>query len=172
MKVKYQLILIAALLLNLCSCKKDNTTVTDSSLIVGKWSVNKITIHQALFTVVNGNKDTTYTGSAFNASDYFQFNSNHTAVESFSAEFSINGKTTVTDGAGHPIAGGNSFAYSIAGSTLTLTSTLIVPQPMGASSGSATETIIQLDANNLVLRQIQTGMESSTTTNTYYTRAK
>ncbi|MDF2433203.1 MAG: hypothetical protein JWP44_2834 [Mucilaginibacter sp.] len=172
MKAKCLLILLAALLPNLYSCKKDNTAVTNSSLIEGKWFVNKIVIHQALFTVVNGNKDTTYTGSAFNTNDYFQFNSNHTAVESFSAEFTISGKTTITDGAGHSVAGGNSFKYSIAGSILTLTSTLIVPQFSDTSTGPATEAIIQLDANNLVLRRVQVGLETSTTTDTYYTRGK
>jgi hypothetical protein len=169
MKEKYLFIIIAGLVLNFYSCKKDNASVTANALIVGKWYVNKIHIRQQTFTL-QGFRDTTYTGSAFNNNDYFQFNSYLTAVQSFSAQFTINGKSIITDGNGHQINGGNSFAYSISDSTLTLTSTLLIPHAFGVSEGPTIETIVQLDSKNLVLHQVLSGLETSTVTDTYYTR--
>ncbi len=168
MKAKY-LFIATCLLLCLSACKKDITDNVLNGSIVGKWFVNKLTIQQK--AINNGSAaDTTYTGTAFNTHDYFQFNSDSTASVSSSGIFSISGKGISTDGTGTPVYGTNQYTYRISGSILTLASTFIHPTPCCGLAGPDTETIIQLDANNLVLQDTANTGTYIITTDTYYTR--
>jgi hypothetical protein len=168
MKAKY-LFIAACLLLCISACKKDITSNVLNGSIVGKWFVNKLTIQQK---TINGSTvaDTTYTGTAFNTHDYFQFNSDSTASVSSSGIFNVSGKGTATDGTGTPVYGTNQYKYSISGSLLILTSTFLHPTPCCGATGPDTETIIQLDANNLVLQDMANTGTYIITTDTYYTR--
>jgi hypothetical protein len=169
MKAKY-LFIATGLLLCFSACKKNLTDNLVNGSIVGKWFVNKLTIQQK--AINNGAvADTTYIGTALNTHDYFQFNSDSTASVSSSGIFSVSGKGTATDGTGAPIYGTNQYTYRIAGSLLILTSTFLHPTPCCGATGPDTETIIQLDANNLVLQDTDNTGTYIITTNTYYTRS-
>ena len=170
MKVKYLLLIITGLMIGLSACKKDNKG-SEQAAIVGQWFVNKLTIQQQ--TISTGAvTDTTYNSTAFNTYDYFQFNNDGTASVSFSGIFGINGKGTATNGAGDPVYGTNQYKYNISGSELILTSTFIHPTICCGLDGPVTETIIQLDALNLVLRTISINTSYKTITDTYYTSGR
>ncbi len=78
MTTKYPTLFFAGLLLCLTACKKNDNII--NAQLVGKWNVNKIVIHiVSSASSLGAVHDTTYSGSAFNASDYMQFNSNYTA---------------------------------------------------------------------------------------------
>lgn len=148
MKAIYSLTFMAGLILCLFACKKDNTL---NASIVGKWYVNKEEIKEVTGGVSKV-LDTTYSGNAFTTADYFQFNSDGTASLSTSGDFEVYGKATATDGAGNIIDGKDAFTYSVSGSLLTLTSTFFHPTPNSVVSAPATDTIVLLDANNLILQ--------------------
>jgi hypothetical protein len=169
MKVKYSLLVIIGLMPCLYTCNKDTSGSIQGS-IVGKWYVNKEEIKE-ITGGISKVLDTTYTGTAFNTNDYFQFNSDGTASLSSSGDFEIYGKTTGTDGSGNPINGTNMFDYHISGSILSLTSTFLHPTTCCGAIVPVTDTILHLDANTLILRS-STGSNSlpEITTDTYYTR--
>jgi hypothetical protein len=168
MKTNYYLVVTAGLMLALASCKKDNTNVPNNQL-VGKWYVNKLNIKdQAIgIGIVT---DTTYLSNNFTIDDYFKFNSNSTSAISgygtFFHGFDINKTTAESE---------IPFSYVVKGSTLTLQS-LWVPSCFAGSNGCSipifTETILQLDAHNLVIRDVQQASNAThkITTDTYYTR--
>ncbi len=101
MKAKYSIIVIPGLVLCLFACKKVANIINPSS-IVGKWYENKLSIKQQ--NIHTGNfTDTTYLSNNFSTQDYFQFNSDSTAVISNDGTiFNINGKSNDANGTGTP----------------------------------------------------------------------
>ncbi len=170
MTTKYPTLFFAGLLLCLTACKKNDNII--NAQLVGKWNVNKIVIHiVSSASSLGAVHDTTYSGSAFNASDYMQFNSNYTASLSTSGDFSYSGKATFTDGAGNPGIGGNTYIYSVSGNLITLKSTLLVPGANNFVDEPLIDTIVALDANTLILKNSMSYTDITLTTETYYTRA-
>jgi len=169
MKTNYSLVVAAVLMLALAACKKDNTHVQNNQ-IVGKWYVNKLVVkEQTTGTGIATITDTTYLSNDFTADDYFKFNSNSTSAISgygtFFHGFDISKTTTESE---------IPFSYVVNGSTLTLQS-LWVPSCFAGSNGCSipifTETILTLDAHNLIIRDVQQGSTTNKiTTDTYYTR--
>jgi hypothetical protein len=170
-KAPYSLITIATLILCLCACKKDGSNLQAS--IVGKWHENKLVIEQQNLStgaVLNA----TYTGKAFDTTDYFQFNADNTAVTSYSGSFSVSGKTTFKDGSGNPISGKGYYrSFKVEGSLLILQIGFI-PECLNCTQpGPTAETIVQLDANNLVLHAVpDTSSTYNVTTDTFYTKGQ
>ena len=173
MKNKY-LWLLASLMAGLSACKVDDSNLQNGS-IIGKWRVTKLDLRQA--TGANTSVDTIFTGDALTPADYFQFNSDNTAVISKSGDFSINGKRIITndniipDWLTH-------YTYTTQDTVLTLTLTDAIPNP--AASGIPVprmETIVHVDAENLVMHLDYIPHSASTypnglTTTAYFTREK
>ncbi|MDB5087647.1 MAG: hypothetical protein JWR09_1641 [Mucilaginibacter sp.] len=170
MKTKYYLVVATVIMLGLASCKKDNTHVQNNQ-IIGKWYVNKLAIkEQTTGTGIATITDTTYLSNDFTADDYFKFNSDTTsAISGYGTFFHGYDVSKTTAESEIP------FSYFVKGSTLTL-HCLWLPDCNTGSNGCntpiLTETILKLDAHNLVIRDVQQGSNSTykITTDTYYTR--
>jgi len=170
MKAPYALIIVVALTACLFACNKGGSDINPND-IVGKWYENKLNIKQQ--TIGTGAvADTTYLSSNFTAWDYFQFNSDATAVISNDgAIFSVNGKSIAN---GSPTGGQLYFrSYSVKGQVLTL-QVGFIPTCLGCSQpGPFTETILRLDAGNLVIQAPPDTVNNNiTTTVTYYTKVQ
>jgi hypothetical protein len=170
MKTKYYLVVATVLMLALASCKKDNTLVQNNQ-IVGKWYVNKLTIkEQTMGPGIITITDTTYLSNDFTVDDYFKFNKDGTsAISGYGTFFHGYNISKTTAESEIP------FSYGVKGSTLTLQSLWVPSCPAGSNGCNIpifTETILQLDAHNLVIRDVQLGSNSTykITTDTYYTR--
>jgi len=170
MKAVYALIIVAALIVCLFACNKGGNDINPND-IVGKWYENKLKIKQQ--TIGTGAiADTTYLSSNFTAGDYFQFNNDATAVISNDGTiFSVNGASI----ADHLPAGGQLYfrSYSVKGSVLTL-QVGFIPTCLNCSQpGPFTETILLLDAANLVIQAPPDTVNNNiTTTITYYTKGQ
>jgi hypothetical protein len=170
MKTTYTLIVVAALTVCLCACNKGGSDINPND-IVGKWYENKLNIKQQ--TIGTGAiADTTYLSNNFTVGDYFQFNSDATALISNDGTiFSVNGKSIAN---GSPTGGQLYFrSYSVKGSVLTL-QVGFIPTCLGCSQpGPSTETLLQLDADNLVIQAPPDTVNNNiTTTITYYTKGR
>ena len=87
MKTKYTLIIIPGLVFCLFSCKKDGST--NSTAIIGKWSIAKTVYYQARDTTINGL-----------ATDYYNFSSDGNLTiqdhqDSYNGIYSLNGTKSV-----------------------------------------------------------------------------
>jgi len=175
MKNIIRIVIIGSFIAFLGSCKKDNSDLANNQL-AGKWYENKLVLHQ--ITGTNTSNDTTFTSADFTTDDYFQFNANSTAVISKSGTFSFSGKSTVElanklyDFVTH-------YDYTIKDSLITMTQTDVIPTPLGGGNNPITriESIVQLDANHLVMHidmvpQNELTYPSGLTTTAYFTRKK
>jgi hypothetical protein len=169
MKTNYLLVLIC-LMLCLSACKKANVEVAvNPSDIVGKWYENKLNVSKQL---ISGGAvtDTTYLSNSFTTADYFQFNSDSTAIISSSGGVLIL-NDFVFEVFGGGVNGGQLYfqSYTLKNSTLTLRVAPIPTASNGSQPGPISETILQLDANNLVIQGAQdTSKNYKVTTVTYY----
>jgi hypothetical protein len=166
------------LLLALTACKKDIGSVNSGSL-VGKWQQTKLNLHETIGNTVT--RDTTFVKDSFTSADFYQFNAGKTATISKSGNFGFGGKIIVLnadvlyDFVTH-------YAYSVADSTVSFHVTDIPPQFTVNSNGdlyNQSQTIVQLDAKNLVLRYSYTNMAPgpnavapTLVTTRYFIRAK
>lgn len=146
---KYFLPLAASMLLAIASCKKNSGGIKMAD-IPGKWQQTKLELRQ---TNDNGTvHDTIFKSANFTANDFYQFNTDKTAVISKSGKFSFAGKSIVinsnqiSDWVTH-------YTYSVAADTvLNLNPTDQVVNP--GDSYLQNQTIIQLDNSHLVLRSV------------------
>ncbi len=170
MKAAYALIIMAVLTACLFGCNKSSININPND-IVGKWYENKLNIKQQTIGT-DAIADTTYLSNNFTAQDYFQFNSDATAVISNDGTiFSVNGKSIAN---GSPTGGQLYFrSYSVKGRVLTL-QVAFLPICLSCSQpGPFSETILQLDAANLVIQaRPDTVNNNITTTITYYTKVQ
>jgi hypothetical protein len=170
MKAAHALIIVAALTVCLFACNKGVSDINPND-IVGKWYENKLNIKQQ--TIGTGAvADTTYLSNNFTAGDYFQFNSDATAVISNDGTiFNVNGKSIAN---GSPTGGQLYFrSYSVKGPVLTLQIGFIPTCLNCSQPGPSTETILLLDAANLVIQAPpDTVNKNITTTITYYTKGQ
>jgi hypothetical protein len=175
MKTKYLLLIGTGVALCLNACKK-NDDYSSNGQLVGKWYENKLVLHE--ITGTDTFRDTTFTSADFTTDDYFQFNPNSTAVISKSGTFSFSGKSTVElanklyDFVTH-------YNYKIKDSLITMTLTDPVPTALTGSDNSITriESVVQLDANHLVMHidiipQSSTTYPPGVTTTAYFTKEK
>jgi len=175
---RYTLLFAMCALLGFYSCKKDIGTVSSGEL-VGKWQQTKLNLHETIGnTVVH---DTTFMQDSFTSADFYQFNAGKTATISKSGNFGFGGKIIVInadvlyDWVTH-------YTYSVADSTVSFKVTDIPAQFTINSNGepyNESQDIVQLDANNLVLRYTYTNLvpgPSAVTptlvTTRYFARAK
>ncbi|MGZ3874729.1 MAG: hypothetical protein ACXVJD_17550 [Mucilaginibacter sp.] len=168
------LLLALCLMAILSACKVDDSNLQKGS-IIGKWRETKLELHQV--TGAHTSVDTIFTCDALTSADYFQFNSDHTAVISKSGDFSIHGKRIITndniipDWLTH-------YKYTMQDTVLTLSLTDAIPNP--SASGIPVprmETIVHVDAENLVMHLDYIPQSASTypnglTTTAYFTREK
>lgn len=170
--------IIMVLLVVLTACKKD-TAVINSESLVGKWHEIKLNLHET-----NGGaaaRDTTFKSDSFTDLDFYQFNSDKTAVISRSGNFYFSGKVVVLN-ANRLFDFVMHYTYSVADSAVTLNVTDV---PVGFAINSNGEpynqspAIVQSDANNLVLRTTYTNMAPgpgavtpTLITTRYFTRVK
>ena len=155
---KYYLLVVLGLLMALTACKKDIGSVSSGEL-VGKWHQTKLNLHETIgSTVVH---DTTFLEDSFTSADFYQFSAGKTATISKSGNFGFGGKIIVLN-ADVLFDFVTHYTYSVADSTLSLKVTDIPAQYTINSNGepyNESQTIVQLDANNLVLRYTYTNME-------------
>ena len=168
MKAACTLIAIAVLTICLSACNKGGSNINPND-IVGKWYESKLSIKQQ--TIGTGAiADTTYLSNNFTVQDYFQFNNDNTALISYDGTiFNVSGKSIAN---GSPNGGQLYFrSYAVKGTALTL-QVGFVPTCFGCSQpGPFTETILQLDANNLVIQALPDTVNNNiTTTVTWYTK--
>jgi len=154
---KYYLLVVLGLLMALTACKKDIGSVSSGEL-VGKWHQTKLNLHETIgSTVVH---DTTFLEDSFTSADFYQFSAGKTATISKSGNFGFGGKIIVLN-ADVLFDFVTHYTYSVADSTLSLKVTDIPAQYTINSNGepyNESQTIVQLDANNLVLRYTYTNM--------------
>ncbi|MGZ4030518.1 MAG: hypothetical protein ACXVP6_16600 [Bacteroidia bacterium] len=178
MKTKYALIIISGVMLFCYACTKTKnvvpvvikskstsktldttfTTTPVTASIIGKWYINKARL-QVLTTSTGAVTDTTYTGSAFNADSYYQFNSDSTATFSQNASF-FTSEVIQINGT-QQIATRLIFLYNVTGSILTVSYKYGLPWPSAYNSGPYSLDIVQLDANTLVLHGINSDLNGS-----------
>ena len=173
MKTKLPL-MFASMLMLVVACKK-NSDNTPNNPLVGKWYENKLVLHE--ITGTNTFRDTTFTSADFTADDYFQFNPNSTAVISKSGTFSFSGKATIEQ-ANKLYDFVTHYNYTIKDSLITMTQTDVAPTALGGdNSFTRIESVVQLDANHLVMHidiipQSSTTYPSGLTTTAYFTKEK
>lgn len=150
---KYIPLAVGAIVLCLNACKKEN--FSNSDRIVGKWYETKLELQSR-----NGNtliNDTTFTAETFTKADYFQFTRDNKAVFSQSGIYGFTGKSLATSGGTVDIATAH-YTWSVADSTLALNDTDRNPSTEYLSTQIETkQTIVELDANHLVLRNKELG---------------
>lgn len=154
---KHYLHIALGLLMAFTACKKDIGSVNSGSL-VGKWQQTKLNLHETIGSAFV--HDTTFMGNSFTSADFYQFNSDKTATISKSGNFYFGGKIIVLN-ADVLFDWVTHYTYSVADSTLTLKVTDIPAQFTINSNGepyNESQDIVQLDANNLVLRYTYTNM--------------
>jgi hypothetical protein len=168
MRFRY-LFIIAGLALFITACKKDIQVTLSTHALVGKWYLTKQNIH----LVDNGKvADTTFSGSSFNGSDFFQFNSDDTALFSVSDYYTLTGKIESTNGAGTPSVSTQHFKYSVADSTLMLQITDILPTAVGSNTTPyIQQKIVHFDAAHITLQTIYYSPDDATgLTTSYFTK--
>lgn len=150
---KCTLLLTMCIVLGFYACKKDNVTINSGKLI-GKWHQTKLNLRQTI-----GNtfiKDTTFAGDNFTDLDFYQFNSDKTAVISKSGNFTFEGKYIILN-ADRLFDFVTHYTYSVADSTVAMKVTGIPAQIKANSNGlpfDQSPTIIQLDNSHLILRNV------------------
>ena len=154
---KYTLLLTMCVMFGFYACKKDIGAV-NSGALVGKWHQTKLNLHETIgSTVVH---DTTFLGDSFTDADFYQFTSGKTATISRSGNFYFGGKVIVLN-ADVLFDFVTNYTYSVADSTVSFKVTDIPTQFTINSNGepyNESQAIVQLDANNLVLRYTYTNM--------------
>jgi len=149
MKKIYQLYTVALVIVMFSACHKDKN-ILQSNPIVGKWQETKLNFHITVGNTTNA--DTTFTSAAFTTADYYQFNSDHSAIISQSGNFGITGKTTTIQG-GSAYIWLNHYSYSTVGKILNLVLTDAVPQTLnGNVITTSPSTIVQVDNTHLILQ--------------------
>jgi len=175
---RYTLLLAMCIVLGFYACKKDSGAVSSGEL-VGKWHQTKLNLHETSGAVVT--RDTTFTSENFTDLDFYQFNAGKTATISKSGNFGFGGKIIVLN-ADVLFDWVTHYTYSVADSTVSFKVTDIPVQFTINSNGepyNQSQTIVQLDGNNLVLRYTYTNMAPgpgavtpTLVTTRYFTRAK
>ncbi|MEO6977825.1 MAG: hypothetical protein ABI113_05575 [Mucilaginibacter sp.] len=175
---KYTLLLTMCIVLGFYACKKDNAAV-NSGKLAGKWHETKLNLHETNGGVAA--RDTTFKSDSFTDLDFYQFNSDKTAVISRSGNFYFGGKAIVLN-ADVLFDFVTHYTYSVADSTVALKVTDVPVEFSINSNGepyNQSQTIVQLDANNLVLRTTYTNMAPgpnavtpTLVTTRYFTRVK
>jgi len=176
---RFYLHVLVCLLAAFTACKKDSGTFNTGEL-VGKWHETKLNLHQTTGNVVI--KDTTFTEDSFTDVDFYQFNSDKTAVISKSGNFSFAGKSIILN-ADVLFDFVTHYTYSAADTTLALT-VIGIPADITLNSNgepyNQLRTIVQLDSNHLILRTLydyssppsaSQGLQVLTKT-TYFTKEK
>ena len=160
------LLIVAVVACCLSACKKDS----HKGPITGKWYENKLEIHLSNGTLAA--HDTTFTAASFTTDDYFEFNSNGTALFSQSGVYGITGKSEAISG-NTTVIGMAHYNYSIVDGQLKLIPTDLYPTTANLTPGYQLEDIVQLDANHLVLRTtVSNGAPFSLITTMYFTKGK
>jgi len=169
MKIKNLLIITLGLTLFCCACTKNSqlapvkakpvetaldtafTTGSITASIIGKWYVNKER-RQILKTKTGIITDTTYNASFFTSGDFYEFNSDSTATFTQGTTF-FSASVTQVSGSTKTVYR-TLFTYKVSGPTLTIAYKYGISLPSSANPGPYPETIVQLDANNLVIHGV------------------
>jgi hypothetical protein len=194
MRTKNLLLVISGSILFLYACKKDGlTSVTinhptpvvvdvpvkvlstkiDSAIvtapitasIVGKWYTKKIRFQRQLNTNA-GVTDTTYATYPFDATDYIQFNSDTSALSSYSYVLGSRDIGLMTNSSG-VVVDKMDMVYRVEGTRLHLQSKYPFP---GMGTKEPVIYITRLDANNLAYRNVYTNGSLTDVIDYYYTR--
>jgi len=161
------LLLVMFIVPGLYACKKDSN---NNAPIAGKWYENKLEIHMSNGTLAN--HDTTFTAASFTTDDYFDFNTDGTALFSQSGVYSVTGKSTAVSG-NTTVIGLVHYAYSIVDRQLKLIPTDLYPTIANNPPGYQLEDIVQLDAGHLVLRTtVYNGAPLTLVTTKYFTKGR
>ena len=195
MKTNHALIIISGVIMFFYACTKTGLPVANKSTskststsksktldtaftvapitasIIGKWYVNKQRV-QELTTSTGVVTDTTYSGGTFNTNSYYQFDSDSTATFTQGTIF-FTSSATLVDGSSQTVTR-VIFLYNVTGSILTLKYKYGLPLSSNTNGGPYPLTIIQLDANTLVLHGINSTVNGSSKTvlDVYLTRAQ
>jgi hypothetical protein len=185
MKTNYTLIIISGVMLFCYACTKNGvpvanksktldtafTTIPITASIIGKWYVNKQRV-QVLTASTGAITDTTYSGTTFNTDFYYQFNSDSTATFTQGTIFFTSSAITV-NGSIQTITR-LIFIYNVTGSILTVKYKFYFPMASNTNPGPYPLTIVQLNANTLVLHGINSTANGSlkTVLDIYLTRGQ
>ena len=178
MKNIYPLLIITCLVFVFSSCTKDNKSANTAGQLAGKWQETTLTLHQ----VIGGDavRDTSFTSVSFLPGDFYQFNTDNTAVISQSGVYAFGGKVSTIDG-GTTSLTVNHYKYSVADNMVTLTFTAPLTTPNNIQEAlTKTESIVLLDDTHLILSTYASNANipgastnvSSLTTIAYFTRVK
>ncbi|MDB5134836.1 MAG: hypothetical protein JWP37_1439 [Mucilaginibacter sp.] len=159
MKHKYLLLIITCSLLSLITCKKEG----DRYPIVGKWKEIKVRIYLKNYSG-DISRDTTYLGTAFNNSDYVQFNNNESCILGTDHIFNPAGSGPVAE-----------YMSTISFNFTPVGHKFVLSYPFGAINpgGFITRDTISLsDPNTLLIHSVSDSHINYTISDAYYSNDK
>jgi hypothetical protein len=155
MKHKNLLFIIACSLFSLIACKKEGNKYP----IVGKWKEIKMRVYLKNYSG-DISRDTTYVGTAFNNSDYVQFNNNGSCILGSDHVFNPAGSGPAAE-----YLTTLSFAFTPVGHKFVLSSPFGLISPSGFISR---DTISLSDPNTLLIHSVSDSHINYTISDAYY----